>query len=265
MPEGDAVRRTAQRLDRALAGATLAATDFRVPQLATADLAGARVHETATYGKHLLTRIGDQTLHTHLRMEGSWRTHPVGARWERPGHEARVVLRTATVEAVGFALGVVELVPTVAEHTITEHLGPDLLGEATWRPDEAVRRLLSDPARPLGEALLDQTVVAGLGTIYVAEACFAHGVHPLTPTGQVARPSRLLGRARQMLQLGVSDGRPITTGDRREPLWVYRRQQRPCRRCGTTIVAGSLRAGREALGERTTYWCPSCQPLHGDG
>ena len=260
MPEGDAVRRTAHRLDRALADRLLVATDFRVPQLATADLSDATVHGTATYGKHLLTRLSrrgaDLTLHTHLKMEGEWRTQAVGRRWDRPGHLARVVLRTEHTEAVGFSLGVVELLPTADEHSVVGHLGPDLLADA-WTSDEAVRRLLADPTRPLGEALLDQTVVAGLGTIYLAEACFAHGVHPLTPVADVTAPDRLLDRARLMLQTGIREGRPITTGSRRGPVWVYRRQRHPCLRCGTAIVAGPV--GDEGR-QRTTYWCPHCQP-----
>lgn len=256
MPEGDSVRRTAHLLDQALAGQQLTGSDFRVPQLATTDLRGATVHGTATYGKHLLTRIDDLTLHTHLRMEGQWRSYPAGQRWDRPGSFARVVLRTARVDAVGFRLGTVELLPSRAEDTVIGHLGPDLLAD-TWDEAAAADRLLTDPHRTLGEALLDQTLVAGLGTIYVAEVCFAHGVHPLTPVEQVAHPGRLLTRARQMLQAGVRHGRPVTTGERRAPLWVYRRQRQPCRRCGTDVVAGQLGEGNRT---RATYWCPHCQP-----
>lgn len=265
MPEGDAVRLTADRLDRALAGKRLTGTDFRWPSLATADLAGATVRRTATHGKHLLTRLDHDgtalTLHTHLKMEGSWRVVDAGRRWPRPAHEARVVLRTATHEAVGFLLGLVELFPTADEAQRLAHLGPDLLG-ATWDAAAAAARLTADPARPLGEALLDQTVVAGLGTIYVAESCFAHGVSPLSPVGTVRDPERFLSRARQMLQAGVRNRQPLTTGDRREPLWVYGRQRRPCRRCGTTVESGPIGPpGTLARSNsRTTYWCPRCQP-----
>ena len=113
MPEGDAVRRTADRLDRALAGRVLVAADLRVPALATVDLAGARVAGTATHGKHLLTRLTRTdgtalTLHTHLRMEGSWRVVATGRRWPGPAHEARVVLRTDAVEAIGKALAALQ-------------------------------------------------------------------------------------------------------------------------------------------------------------
>ncbi len=267
MPEGDAVRRTALRLDAALAGRLLTRTDFRWPSLATVDLAGATVLGTATYGKHLLTRLDHDaralTLHTHLKMEGSWRTYRVstgsttGFKWDRPGQSARVVLTAGEVEAVGFNLGLVELVATDDEAGIVGHLGPDLLDPGRDL-DEGLRRLMADPDRPLGEALLDQTVVAGLGTIWVSETCFVHGAHPQRPVRSVPRPERLLDRAARMLASGLRTGRPVITGDRRSPVWVYRRHRQPCLRCGTRIDAGPVGpAGRE----RTLYWCPSCQPL----
>ncbi|GAA3685454.1 Fpg/Nei family DNA glycosylase [Nocardioides ginsengisoli] len=263
MPEGDAVRRTGDRLDRALAGATLVRSDFRVPQLATTDLAGATVAPTATHGKHLLTRLttagGDRlTLHTHLKMEGSWRVIHAGDRWPQPGHLARVVLTTDAVEAIGFQLGLVELLPTADEHTVIGHLGPDLLGP--WSADDeqtALARLTAAPDRVLGEALLDQSVVAGLGTIWLSETCFVQGIHPQRPVSALADPLRLLRRARALLRSGLEHGQPITTGDRHNPVWVYRRQRQPCLRCRTTIEAGQVGPpGRE----RTTYWCPRCQP-----
>ncbi len=260
MPEGDAVFLTARRLDSGLAGRVLTASDFRWPSLATVDLSGATVLGTATHGKHLLTRLDYDgrplTLHTHLKMEGVWRVIDAGRRWPRPAHEARVVLRVDGREAVGFALGLVELLPTAEEKSVVGHLGPDLMDEA-FDEAEALRRLLSRPERPLGEALLDQTVVAGIGTIYLAETCFLQGAHPLAPVSAVKDPGRLLRRAHLLLRNGVRHGRPTTAGDRRGTVWLFRRHGRPCERCGTTIEAGQV--GGEGR-ERTTYWCPSCQP-----
>ena len=258
MPEGDTVHRTARRLHRALSGGVLTRTDFRVPQHATADLAGARVVETVARGKHLLTRIeGEErwTLHTHLKMEGAWRTYTAGQRWKRPAHQARVVLTTADVQAVGFSLGIVELVPTDQEHEVVGHLGPDLLGP-DWDEHEALRRLREDPQRPLIEALLDQRNLAGIGNMYAAELCFVSGVLPSTPVGEVTDLSRLVRRAHQMLGVNVQRATQATTGDLREPLWVYHRDKARCRRCGTRIlVAMRGEPGRE----RASYWCPSCQ------
>lgn len=262
MPEGDTVFRAARLLDRSLSGQALTRSDFRVPQLATMDLTGATVVETVSRGKHLLTRIdGEQpwTLHTHLKMEGSWRVLKPAQRWPRPAHQARVVLETPTTVAVGFSLGVVELLPRDREGDAVGHLGPDLLGP-DWDEDEALRRLRADPDRPLGEALLDQRNLAGIGNLYQAELCFVSGAHPSTPVGGVPDLARLVRRARQMLELNRERAIQSTTGDlrERERTWVYRRDDRPCRRCGTPIrVEMRGQPGRE----RASYWCPSCQPL----
>jgi endonuclease-8 len=259
VPEGDTVYRTARALDRALRGRLLVRTDFRVPQLATSDLAGATVTETVSRGKHLLTRITTDTerwtLHTHLKMEGSWRIYRADQRWNRPAHQARVVLSTDQHQAVGFSLGIVELLATDDEPTVVGHLGPDLLGP-DWDEAEALRRLRSDPGRPVGQALLDQTNLAGIGNMYAAELCFVSGVHPLTPVGDVPDLARAVRRAKQMLELNKERPTQTTTGNLREPMWVYRRDRAPCRRCGTPIEVAQLgEPGRE----RATYWCPSCQ------
>lgn len=258
------MRRTADRLDRALAGATLIGSDLRVPHLATVDLAGAVVERTATHGKHLLTRMVTSdghalTLHTHLKMEGRWRVVRPGERWPAPAPDVRVVLRAERAEAIGVLLGVVDLVATAEESSLIGHLGPDLLGP--WTPadaEEGLARLTRDPDRVLGEALLDQRVVAGIGTIWLAETCFVQGVHPLAPVSAVAAPQRLLNRARAMLRAALDHGQPLTTGNRREPLWTYGRTRRPCLRCGTPVQAGPVGPAER---QRTTYWCPRCQPL----
>nr|WP_227463774.1 DNA-formamidopyrimidine glycosylase family protein [Nocardioides lijunqiniae] len=247
-----------------MSGQLLLRTDLRVPQHATADLSGGTVTTTISRGKHLLTRIelGDErwTLHTHLKMEGSWRVMRPGQRWSRPAHQARVVLETARTTAVGFSLGIVELLPTAEEDSVVGHLGPDLLGP-DWDEEEALRRLHEDPDRPIGEALLDQTRLAGIGNMYMAELCFVSGLHPRTPVGRVPSLPRVVRRARQMLDLNKERALQATTGDLRNPLWVYRRDQSTCRRCGTPIrVAMAGPAGRE----RAMYWCPVCQPATDD-
>lgn len=261
MPEGDTVFRAALDLHRALSGRELVATDFRVPRLATVDLAGGRVVATVPRGKHLLTRIDHDrswTLHTHLKMEGAWHIYPPGRRWRRPDHQARVVLSVAGATAVGFSLGVVELLARADEPRAVGHLGPDLLG-AGWDAAEAERRLRASPDRPLVEALLDQTALAGIGNMYAAELCFLRGLHPQTPVGTVRDLAGLLSRARSVLAAGTRRAVQTTTGDLRpgERHWVYRRERRPCRRCGTTVSAG--RHGPPGR-DRTTWWCPSCQP-----
>ena len=284
VPEGDTVWRTARHLDEALTGLVLQRSDFRMPALATVDLAGAEVLGTVSRGKHLLTRFGPVppgsdgsgpalTLHTHLKMEGSWHLYRPGSRWRRPAHEARVVLVTETWTAVGFALGTVELVETGTESDVLPHLGPDLLGP-DWDADEAVRRLAASPDRPVGEALLDQRNLAGIGNLYKSELCFLLGVNPWTPVSQVDLP-RLVRRAKAVLEANKERVEQTTTGDLRRGrrTWVYRRDGQPCRRCGTPIrvamaepgvtgigVTGRARSDREdSVAERATYWCPTCQ------
>ena len=273
MPEGDTVWRTALHLDRALSGDLLVETDFRIPAYATLDLRGRRVEGTLARGKHLLTRVaaaepsdptgaqrpaaGPLTLHTHLRMEGSWHLYRPGSRWRRPAHEARVVLRTQAWTAVGFALGVVEVVDRDAEDSVVGHLGPDLLGP-DWDEEEALRRLRADPARPVGEAILDQRNLAGIGNLYKSELCFLAGVHPRLPVGEVPDLPRLVRRARAALDANKERVAQTLTGDLRtgRQTWVYRRDGRPCRRCGTRVrVEEHGPTGQE----RASYWCPSCQ------
>jgi endonuclease-8 len=262
VPEGDTVWRAARLLDRSLSGKRLTASDLRVPAFATWDLSGATVVETASRGKHLLTRIdGDApwTLHTHLKMEGGWRVLEPGARWPRPAHTARVVLTTEDAVAVGFSLGIVEIVARQREADIVGHLGPDLLGP-DWDPVEALRRLHEEPDRTVKEALLDQRNLAGVGNMYACELCFVSGVDPDTPVGHVPDLPRMVARAHQLLDLNRHRAVQSTTGDlhRGRNMWVYARGGQPCRRCGTRIVETTL--GPEGQ-DRVTYACPHCQPL----
>jgi formamidopyrimidine-DNA glycosylase len=262
MPEGDAVYRTARRLDAGLAGRLLARTDFRVPAHATADLRGRSVLGTDTHGKHLLTRVeGGTTLHTHLRMDGRWKVLAPGrrvARREQP--DVRVLLETAEgATAAALLMPVVELLPTADEHRVVGHLGPDPL-RADWDAAEAVRRLSADPRRGLAAALLDQRLIAGLGNLWVNELCFLRGHSPWTPVSEVDLP-RTVDLAARMLRHSVEhSGGIVTTGDTRrgEQQWVAGRGGRPCRRCGTTVREVAAVAGDAA--RRRTCWCPTCQP-----
>jgi endonuclease VIII len=254
MPEGDVVWSTARRLHEALAGRALTRSDFRVPRLATADLTGDVVTETVARGKHLLTRTkSGLTVHTHLRMEGTWRVRPAAGKI-RDSHRIRLLLANKDWQAIGYQLGVVELIRTSEEAKVTGHLGPDLLGP-DWDRDEAVRRLSAEPDRPIGEALLDQRNLAGIGNVYKAEVLFLRGLSPWQPTGDVADIGALADLAKRLLEANKERFGHITTGSMRrgEEHWVYGRQGRPCRRCGTPIRS----AGQQ---DRITFWCPSCQP-----
>ncbi|MFE1785181.1 Fpg/Nei family DNA glycosylase [Streptomyces sp. NPDC059506] len=276
MPEGDTVWLTARRLHEALAGRVLTAADLRVPALATAGLAGRRVLDVTPRGKHLLTRLeGGATLHSHLRMDGSWHVYAPGERWRGgPQWQVRAVLATAERVAVGYRLPVLELLPTSEEHTVVGHLGPDPLGP-DWDPHEAVRRMLSQPDRAVGEALLDQRNLAGVGNVYKCELCFLRGVSPWTPVGQVRAPDRMAALAARLLRANRERVGHVTTGDTRRGRthWVYGRAGLPCLRCGTPVLragpgggTGGVTGGTGGVTggppdvERVTYWCPRCQP-----
>ncbi|MEV4396156.1 DNA-formamidopyrimidine glycosylase family protein [Nonomuraea sp. NPDC049607] len=258
MPEGDAVYRTAARLRGALDGRVLTRSDFRVPRHATADLTGRTVLTTVSRGKHLLTRIeGGLTVHTHLRMDGSWRVMPAGRR-TAGGDQVRLILANEQWQAVGIKLGMVDLVTTADEERLVGHLGPDLLG-ADWDPGEAVRRLRGVPDRTIGEALLDQRNLAGIGTIYRAETLFLRGIWPWKKVGEIEDLEGLVTLAHRLLEANKGHGGTVTTGDRRpaNQTWVYGRAGRPCRRCGTRISRGEMGAQPQ---ERLILWCGGCQP-----
>jgi endonuclease-8 len=189
-------------------------------------------------------------------MEGRWQIRRSGP--APRDHRVRLVLANAEWQAVGYSLGLVELLPTAEEHRAVGHLGPDLL-DPSWASGtaaEAVARLSEQPARPIGEALLDQTRLAGIGNVYKAEVLFLRGVNPWTAVGDVPDLPALVELSHRLLDANKERHGHITTGDRgrgREH-WVYGRAGRPCRRCGTRIERA------EQTGERVTFWCPHCQP-----
>ncbi|NNN35711.1 Fpg/Nei family DNA glycosylase [Streptomyces sp. S3(2020)] len=259
MPEGDTVWQAAHRLHTALAGKALTRSDLRVPKYATADLTGRTVLDVTPRGKHLLTRIeGGLTLHSHLKMDGSWKVYATDQRWTGgPTHQIRAILGTADRTAVGYRLPALELLRTTDEPRAVGHLGPDLLGP-DWDPDRALANLLQDPARPLGEALLAQRNLAGIGNVYKSELCFLLGVTPWLPVGALPedRAARLPTLAKKLLE--ANRDRPVrtTTGRRGQDLFVYGRAHHPCLRCRTPVRVADQGDGSR---ERPTYWCPACQ------
>ncbi len=254
MPEGDAVRRTARRLDEVLAGGVLTRAELRVPRYATVHLRGMTVLGTHVVGKRLLTRLVDQdrawTLHHHLRLDGSWRTGPPGPP-RAPAQLVRAWLATPAGQAVGVRVHMIEVRPTRDEHLWVGHLGPDVMADGLDLVAGAAR--IAEADRPLVEALLDQRLVCGLGTMWAAELAAVAGVHPQTPSGRVDGLAEALGQVRGRMV------RALTTppAQQRRELVVFERTGRPCRRCGTPIRAGRVGA---APYDRPTYWCPTCQP-----
>ena len=249
MPEGDTVYRTAAKLREALVGKQLTRCDVRVPRYATVDLTGAVVDEVLSRGKHLFIRAGAASIHSHLKMDGSWQI----GRIRVPIHKVRIILETADSRASGVDLGVLEILDRAHDLDTVAHLGPDLLGE-DWSAERAAANLMADPDRPLAEALLDQRVMAGVGNVYANELCFIFGLLPTSPVRQLRDPLRVAVQAQKMLWANRSRVNRTTTGDTRRgaDLWVYGHANEPCRRCRTPIRT-------DKTGDRVTYWCPSCQ------
>lgn len=266
MPEGDTIFRTATVLRAALVGRRVTAARAqprpglrRVPDLSV--LVGATVATVEARGKHLLIGFDSGlTLRSHLRMSGSWHRYRPGEPWRRPMRQASAILETSEAVAVAFNTPVVELLSAAdlrRSRPLTT-LGPDLLG-AAFDADEALRRLRERDAEQLGNALLDQRAVAGIGNVYKSEVAFLERLDPWAPVAACEDDElrATLATARRLLQANTRGGERVTTGSpsRSERLWVYGRAARPCRRCGTLV-----RSGRQGELARLTYWCPRCQP-----
>jgi endonuclease-8 len=262
VPEGDTVHLTAKRLRAALAGHVLQRGELRHPKLVEHDLSGRTVLDVRSVGKHLFTRFDDdRSLHSHLRLDGSWHLYRPGMRWQRPAHQARAVLETAERTAVGFNLHDLELLPTAEEQRLVGHLGPDLL-DPEWGEEhaaEALRRFTARGASELGLVLLEQRVMAGMGNLYKTEVCFLLGLSPWTLVRDVPDPAAAIALSRELLLRNADRPQQSTTGDlaRGRQTWVFERGSQRCRRCGARIRTALQGEGVHA---RTAYWCPTCQP-----
>ncbi len=284
VPEGDTLFRTATVLRDVLLGRVVRAARGRPGGAALGKVVGMRIDRVDAQGKHLLIGFdGGLTLHTHLRMNGSWHRYRPGERWRRRPARAVCVIEVPDGVAVCFDAPVVELLDSraLAIHPALATLGPDLLASAPDL-DGALVRLGSAARRdmPVGEALLDQRALAGLGNVYRSELCFMERVDPFLPVGRVdpAVLERLVATGARLLRANSSGPHRTTTPDalgaqpgvdapgsaiRRadgDRLWVYGRTGRPCRRCGTLIrslVTGAM--------PRRVWWCPACQPAGSGG
>jgi endonuclease-8 len=279
MPEGDTIFRSARALHRALAGQKVVAFESVYAPLASVDdnspLAGRTIERVEARGKWLLIYFSDDLiLLTHMLMHGTWHIYRRGERWQRPRGQMRVVITTDDFEAVAFEVPVAQFHTSrsLERHTALPKLGPDLLKPA-FAQDEAISGLRSRPEEEVANVLLNQQVMSGIGNIFKSEICFACGVHPfrLVATLTEKEIQCLVDTARKQLSangLEASTDGPVTysgarrtrrTSDAGARLWVYGRQGRPCRRCGTAIVMR-----KQGPGARSTYWCPECQPMIGD-
>lgn len=273
MPEGDTIARAAAALHRALAGATVTAFQTGLAGLARVDddtpLAGRTIDACVARGKHLLLHFsGGLTLRTHMRMHGSWHLYRPGERWQRPAAAMRIRLDTAHWVAVAFDVPVAEFVgdADLARHRPLAMLGPDLADPAFDR-GAALVRLAAAAAQPIGDALLDQRVVAGVGNVLRSETLFLTRLHPLraVATLDAATQVAVLETAARLIQRNTrpAAGPTRNTTGRTAPgeaLWVYGRTGRPCRRCATPI-----RSAVPGIDGRRVYWCATCQPEHSEG
>jgi len=250
MAEGDTILRAARRLDAALTGQTLAVSvpNPRGRAAGVERLDGHRLERVSSHGKNLLLHCGDLVLHSHMGMNGSWHVYPRGARWRKPRRSAWAVLAGERQEAVQFGGPTLRVIPAarLARDPQLARLGPDVLAPELG-PDELIRSLRTDPARTLGDALLDQTLVAGIGNIFKSEACFAAHLDPWRPIADLSDDDLrvILAAARSLMQEAVESGRHTYA--------VYR-ARRPCPYCG-----GWISARGQGDANRTTYWCPRCQ------
>jgi endonuclease-8 len=273
MPEGDSLARMADMLRPALAGRVVSAARARTPGPRVGLVVGQTIVEVLATGKHLRIQFGNGLeLRTHLRMHGTWHRYRPGEPWRRPASRAVLVLEVPGAVAVCFDAPSVDLFETraAALHPALGRLGPNLLDPA-FDAGEARRRLRSPDraAAEIGVAILDQRALAGIGNVFKSEVLFIERVNPFVPVADLddATLDRLVETARRLLVRNADPrvsaqrqttrdartGAPLAAG----PLWVYGRGGRPCRRCGTPIRAA--KQGSDL--PRTTYWCPSCQPL----
>ena len=272
MPEGDTIFRAARTLNLALAGKRVVRFESMFPALTRIHedrpITGRTVEGVRAVGKHLLMQFSDGlVLRTHMRMNGSWHIYRPGERWRKRRLDMRIVVATADFEAGGFNIPIAEFIrdQSLARHEELRRLGPDLLAEA-FDEDEAIARIRERGGMEIGDALLTQQVMAGIGNVYKSEVLFACGVNPFLPVASLSDAvlRRLVQTARKFLRMNVAGGllpmttytglRRTTRGHARDRLWVYGRARLPCRKCGTTITVRAQ--GRNA---RLTYWCPTCQ------
>jgi endonuclease VIII len=257
MPEGDTIAYAARRIRPVLEGHV--PEQIRTPHPRHAldrwpeRLAGRAVAEIRTHGKHLFLAFeGDLTIHSHLRMTGSWGVYAHGRRWRRSPRRAWLVLERAGHQVVQFDGPVLELL-TDSRTRFDQRLaalGPDILAD-TFDYERFLARLRGDDhTRGIGDALLDQRIVAGIGNLWKAECCWDAAIDPWRRVGKVSdEEARALVDAVRPRMLESA-----RTGDQSTGRRVFRRNGMPCDRCQTTILARG-----QGDDNRTTFWCPGCQ------
>ena len=259
MPEGDTLHRVAFQISKQICGRRIEAARARAELRRAGELAGQLLTTAEARGKHLLLDFDNAlSVHSHLGMTGSWHIYPRGERWRKPAHRAALALRFSTHDLVCFSPKLIELDTTarVRRNPFVTGLGPDLLA-GSFNEETAIARLRGHNTVPLGEALMDQRLVAGIGNVYKSEILFMNRLDPFKPVAAYDDDTlrACLHDARHYLRRNLEGlrrkFRGTTQGDR---LWAYRRRDMPCLLCATPIA---MRRQGEAA--RSTYYCPQCQ------
>jgi endonuclease-8 len=249
--EGDTILRLARRFEQTIVGETVVAVapNPRGKAAGIERLDGRRLERVEARGKHFLLEFGKLSLHSHLGMSGGWHIYRQGARWRRPRTSAWAVLSGGGWDAVQFGGPTLQVTTTsrLRRDPQITGLGPDILAER-FDEEAIVTAIRSDPTRSLGDALLDQHLVAGIGNIFKSEACFAARVDPWRAIGELSEAElrTVLAAARGLMGEAAKSGR--------HPHKIYRRRQGACPRCH-----GRIESRGQGDANRTTYWCPRCQ------
>ena len=276
MPEGDTIFRAARTLHRALSGQTVTSFETVFPRLSRVEtdsgITGRQIVSVESRGKWLLMNFsGDLILLTHMLMNGSWHIYRTGERWKRSHAEMRVLISTPAIIAVAFNIQIAEFhtADSLRRRPGFNRLGPSVLADQ-YDQSQILANLTAHPDLEVGVALLNQSVLAGVGNVYKSEICFACGVNPFRTIESLSAEELgcLVVTARKFLLANVTEtsGDGISTymgmrrttrrADPEERLWAYHRRAEPCRKCGTPIESR-----KHSSDARTSFWCPRCQPL----
>ena len=260
MPEGDTIHQAAINLRKVLQSNQIEDVHGRPEVLKKEDLTGTTVTSIEARGKHLIIHFNNgYALQSHMGMTGSWHLYPLQHPWQKPKNQAAVVLKTSQWYAVCFSPKQLRIITEreLLRDPWLQRLGPDILGPPI--ADEIIlNRFRTQNAVPIGEAVMNQTVVSGIGNIYKSETLFLEQIHPLTPVAALTDDQllKLRDQAVFLMKRNLNNTARQTRfrGDKQK-LWVYARSGKPCPKCGTTIQM--IRQGNLA---RSTYLCPECQP-----
>jgi endonuclease-8 len=258
MPEGDTIRRLADKITTRFAGQRCLRCVTRDPRLVGVDFSGATLVDADAFGKHLMIRFDDgRTLHAHLLMTGSWTVGPAAT---EPNWRRRVELWMEDGRLTGLDVPLLGVLRTRDEDNVIGHLGPDLCGADQPDVDDITARLQRDPSAPLAGAMLDQRNVAGFGNLYAVELPFIVGVSPTQAVGTIDGLDDLVGLGAAVIRTNARRGPQNTTGRKlvTDDHWIYPKRGRPCPLCGTRLDGWP--EGTSPW-RRVSTWCPSCQPV----